>query len=133
MPCIERLPDGRGCPHYAEPDGSRCSQCAGLAPKSKSKGTTTAWRKARLLALERDGWKCTRCGKTQAQAKAEGLGLEVHHLAASSRTPGRSIDRDEHPVDELQTLCRACHQLTYKRKTRPTWAQAREALKRGGR
>jgi hypothetical protein len=126
-PCIDRLPDGRGCPEYAIDNGSRCAGHAHLAPKSRSRGTTAAWARARTAALNRDGYRCTICGKTQEQARAEGRGLEVHHLTGSHSTTGRSLDRDEHPLHELQTLCHEHHRQTLRKKTRPTWAdRARE-------
>jgi 5-methylcytosine-specific restriction endonuclease McrA len=130
-PCIERLPSGRGCPNYAEPDTSRCAEHAHLTPRSKSRGTTAAWRKARQAALERDGYRCTVCGKTQQQAKAEsrtGRGLEVHHLTGSHNAPGYSLARPEHPLDELVTLCPEHHRQTLRKTTRPTWRQEKERL-----
>ena len=73
--------------------------------------------KARNAALERDGYRCTRCGKTQEQAKAESLrghGLEVHHRS------GASVRADHHDLDDLLTLCRDCHLDTIRpRSTRP--------------
>ncbi len=123
-PCIERLPTGVGCPNYAEPDSSRCAQHGHLAPKGRSKGTTTSWRKARQAALRRSGNRCEKCGRTEQQARADGTWLEVHHLTGSHLTPGRSLERTEHPLEELQVLCRKpCHLETLRKKTRPTYAQ----------
>lgn len=53
------------------------------------------WEAVRRKALDRDGWRCRRCGKAGR--------LEVHHVKAL---------RDGGAVYELQnleTLCRACH------------------------
>ena len=50
----------------------------------------------RLLALDRDGWKCTKCGKYAGR-------LEVDH-----RVPledGGAV----YDLVNLQTLCRSCH------------------------
>ncbi|MFP5364346.1 MAG: SEC-C metal-binding domain-containing protein [Thermoleophilia bacterium] len=128
LPCIERLADGVGCADYAEPGTSRCADHAHLGPKTRSRGTTAAWARARKAALERDGWRCTVCGLTQDQAKAEGRGLEVHHVNASHARAGRSLDRDEHPLEELVTVCHEHHRQTMRRKTRPTWADRRREL-----
>jgi len=118
-PCIERLPDGRGCPRYALPGKSRCQahQREAMAKRDLSPGTTPAWARARRAALERDGWRCTACGKTQAQAKADspaGKGLEVHHRS------GAGVRAETHVLEDLVTLCRACHLDTLRAKSRPT-------------
>jgi hypothetical protein len=102
-PCIERLPDGRGCPEYAY-DGPRCE-----AHKSRSGegGTTAAWRRARKIALERTGYRCERCGRTAEQARADGTHLEVHHV------DGRGVGAEEHDQALLRVLCRTpCHTAT---------------------
>ena len=58
---------------------------------------TPEWRAARRLALDRDGWRCTACGRAGR--------LEVDH-----RVPvvdgGAPFD-----LSNLQTLCRGCHIL----------------------
>jgi 5-methylcytosine-specific restriction endonuclease McrA len=135
-PCIDRLPSGVGCPEYALAGKSRCEthQAEAIANGTRSPGTTPAWAKARKLALERDGYCCTRCGKTQAQAKAEskaGRGLEVHHLS------GAGVRAKSHDLDDLRTLCRPCHLRTMTKKHRPTveeWKaeiRAKVAARRG--
>ena len=53
----------------------------------------------RLLAFERDGWKCTQCG---SQDK-----LQAHHIEP---VPKGSFDPSVvHRVENLQTLCATCH------------------------
>jgi hypothetical protein len=53
----------------------------------------------RLLALERDGWKCTQCGSQE--------NLQAHHI--------EPVPKDQfdpiviHRVENLRTLCAACH------------------------
>lgn len=53
------------------------------------------WQKKRLLCMDRDGWRCCCC-------KSETATLHVHH----KRYCG---DIWESPLDDLQTLCDACH------------------------
>lgn len=61
-------------------------------------GTTNrhqaAWREIRMTVLERDGYMCQQCGATE--------NLEAHHLKPS----GGMV------MENLQTLCRKCHQQT---------------------
>ena len=54
-----------------------------------------AWKRARLLALRRAGYKCQRCGGARR--------LEVHH-----RTP---LEHGGAPFDpaNLEVICRHCH------------------------
>jgi RNA-directed DNA polymerase len=60
----------------------------------------------RLLAFERDGWKCTQCG-------SQG-GLQAHHIEP---VPKGSFDPNVvHRVENLQTLCTACHRKTPKKR-----------------
>ena len=54
----------------------------------------------RLLAFERDGWKCTKCGSRE--------NLQAHHIEA---VPTETFDPIVvHGVENLQTLCADCHQ-----------------------
>ena len=53
------------------------------------------WGKARKRVLDRDGWRCTTCGKPGR--------LEVHHL--QQLTEGGQPFEDAN----LRSLCRACH------------------------
>jgi len=65
------------------------------------------WFKRREQALERDGRKCVRCGKTSAEHKNWcGKDLHVHHI-----TPWREFDDQEqrNGLENLVTLCASCH------------------------
>jgi group II intron reverse transcriptase/maturase len=53
----------------------------------------------RLLAFQRDGWKCTRCGSRER--------LQAHHIEP---VPKRGFDPTiVHRIENLQTLCATCH------------------------
>ena len=54
-----------------------------------------AWRRLRMRVFDRDGFRCTKCGKM-------GRRLECDHI----------VPRDEggdDSLDNLRTLCRGCH------------------------
>lgn len=57
------------------------------------------WQRKRLEILERDGWKCRRCGeKTKT--------LHVHHVAyLRGKAPWG------HPDTGMLTLCHGCHEI----------------------
>ena len=57
-------------------------------------GGMRAWETIRRQALDRDGWRCQKCGKAGA--------MECHH-----RTP-LSLGGGNEP-ENLETLCRGCH------------------------
>jgi 5-methylcytosine-specific restriction endonuclease McrA len=54
----------------------------------------------RLLAFERDGWRCTKCGSQE--------NLQAHHIELISK--GTFNPMVVHRVENLQTLCADCHQ-----------------------
>ena len=56
---------------------------------------THRWRALRKQALERDGWRCTACGRAGR--------LEVHHVQPTSQ--GGAVWE----LGNLRTLCRPCH------------------------
>lgn len=53
------------------------------------------WARARRAALERDGWRCTACGRPGR--------LEVHHAEALED------GGEPYALSNLRTLCRGCH------------------------
>ena len=55
------------------------------------------WLATRRRALERDGHRCTQCGKAGR--------LEAHHKIPLWRAP----DQDAYALDGLVALCRGCH------------------------
>lgn len=60
--------------------------------------TTAYWRQVRRLILERDGQRCTICGrKTQ---------LRVHHLSYHLH----GYEHTDEGLKQLTTLCNACHE-----------------------
>ncbi|MBN1530692.1 MAG: HNH endonuclease [Thermoleophilaceae bacterium] len=94
-----------------------------MAKRDLSPGTTPEWARARKQALDRDGWRCTQCGKTQEQAKADspaGRGLEVHHVR------GEGVRSRVHRLEHLRTLCRDCHLDTLRKQTRPDWRKQKQ-------
>ena len=53
------------------------------------------WAKVRRAAFERDGWRCTKCGKAGR--------LEAHH------EPPLRAGADPYDLAGIATLCRNCH------------------------
>lgn len=58
------------------------------------------YKKARLAARKRDGFKCKRCGETKK--------LQVHHIKSWANYPTLRCD-----VSNLITLCKSCHKMMY--------------------
>ena len=54
-----------------------------------------AWERLRRAALDRDGWRCTRCGSP--------LDLECHHIVPLDKG-GAAL-----ALANVETLCRGCH------------------------
>ena len=63
------------------------------------------WDAVRRRVLERDGWRCTKCGRPGR--------LEVHHLTPLHR------GGDPWAMSNLETLCRGCHIEAGRRKPTP--------------
>ena len=61
-------------------------------PSVPNRLTGGRWRRIRREILNRDGWRCQRCGRPGA--------LEVHHVDGD---PGNN------DPDNLQAVCRPCH------------------------
>lgn len=112
---------------YRSPVCDACARTRPQRPASRNKRRRTdhakagdkiygdpRWAKVRALALQRDSYRCIRCGTTQQ--------LVVHHDI--EWTEGI----DPYDLDNLETLCRRCHgQLHAHRRAR---TQAR--TQRGG-
>jgi DEAD/DEAH box helicase domain-containing protein len=70
------------------------------------------WSQQRNAARARDGFRCRQCGK--AEDPSEGRQHDVHHIVPF-RSFGYVLGLNENyrlanDLDNLQTLCRACHQ-----------------------
>lgn len=61
------------------------------------------WQRLRIEILERDHFRCKKCGKQIGSTS-----LEVHHIEYA---PGRKPW--EYPKDKLVSLCRNCHELLH--------------------
>ena len=57
-----------------------------------------AWLEMRAQVLKRDGYRCTRCGKSSVT-------LEIHHKVAQHHGGATGLEN-------LQTLCQKCHEQT---------------------
>lgn len=57
------------------------------------------WKSKRAAAVQRDGFKCLRCGRRPKSLRS----LQVHHT-------GYGTDLRNVPVSELQTVCARCHE-----------------------
>lgn len=66
---------------------------ASRAARGKRRGSTSAYRKAREIALQRDQYRCRVCGGT-------GGGVQTHHVNGNAK--------DDRP-ENLVTLCRSHH------------------------
>jgi 5-methylcytosine-specific restriction endonuclease McrA len=65
------------------------------------------WDERREEVLERDGYECQACGRSQSESESElGCDLHVHH-----RQPIREFDDPEvgNRLSNLVTLCQSCH------------------------
>ena len=77
-----------------------------LSPKEQGFYHKPAWRKLRLLALQRDHYLCQEClrrGKITAAT-------EVHHIKELNDFPELGLD-----LSNLESLCWQCHEDTKKR------------------
>ena len=67
------------------------------------------WQLTREAAFRRDGYRCRRCGFRGSPLNP----LQADHLSYTNyNRTGRT------PVDDLQTLCRKCHQVVSGRRFR---------------
>ena len=114
-PCVERLPNGRGCPQYAAEGKSRCEehevarQQAGWAEgRTGKRGVRPGWRATRTRVIREQHGKCGRC-----PAPA----ISVHHI------DGVAADEDR---SNLIALCTDCHK-TADREVRDAARQRRDA------
>ena len=78
------------------------------------------WERVRLAVFERDGWRCTECGRPGR--------LEAHHVR-ELRHGGAAYD-----LENIRTLCRTCHVALHRKVSpeRAAWGDVLAALLRQG-
>lgn len=77
-----------------------------LKIKSRKNHDEKHFNGLRKATLERDGYKCVKCGVTQGQHIAvHGCSLIVHHIDGN----GRYSSNPNSVESNLQTLCKRCH------------------------
>lgn len=64
------------------------------------------WKLKRLVILERDSYKCCRCGSTE--------NLNIHHTYYCRYPNGQYVEPWEYYDSSLITLCRDCHKYVHK-------------------
>lgn len=78
-------------------------------PKKQGFYHTPAWRKLRVLALQRDHYLCQECLRQKRIVKA----TEVHHIKPIADFPELALT-----LDNLESLCWDCHELTKPRRVK---------------
>ena len=92
-------------PGYHPSRNSPDHESAQEKPTLKNQGFyhTPAWRRIRVMALQRDHYLCTACLKKHRFTKA----TEVHHIKPLEDFPELALD-----LDNLTSLCWQCHEET---------------------
>lgn len=105
MPKAKRPCGKPGCPELVS-DSRYCTDHTGVAKQADcwrgtaaSRGYDSEWRRVRLLALQRDKYLCQHCLKADRITPA----LDVDHIMSLA------VGGDRLSLDNLQSLCRACH------------------------
>ena len=78
----------------------------------RSRSTGRPWVRLRRAVLDRDGWRCQRCGRAGR--------LEAHHANG---------DPSDDRADNLLTLCRGCHIRAHRRPLTPAEAAWRALVR----
>lgn len=81
-------------------NGARCSWYRGGWRKERGPD----WLPLRKQVLERDEYKCVKCGMTQREARETGHALSVHH-----KVPWR--ETHDNSMENLITVCQSCHMV----------------------
>jgi len=72
-----------------------------------------SWPQKREERLEKDGYECVVCGKSNAQEEIDsGRGLSVHHITKARKflqDDGTLDEEKAHRMENLITLCGSCH------------------------
>ncbi|MGM8137503.1 HNH endonuclease [Enterococcus italicus] len=71
---------------------------------------TGEWKRKRLEILERDHYECQECRRNGKLTTAYDAILEIDHIKELDKYPELAWDNEN-----LQTLCRSCHNKKHKR------------------
>ncbi|MYC99465.1 MAG: HNH endonuclease [Gammaproteobacteria bacterium] len=92
IPREESRGAGPHCPQRAHSQAARAP--ARQRPVRRRGGSGRRWARIRREVLDRDGWRCVKCGRAGR--------LEVDHIRPLHRGGSDSLDN-------LRSLCRGCH------------------------
>ena len=84
---------------------------SGISQKEQGFYHKTAWRKLRLLALQRDHYLCQECLARKKITQA----TEVHHIVPLEDDPSLGLE-----LSNLRSLCWSCHEDTKHKKNKNT-------------
>jgi len=65
------------------------------------------WQNLRLKVIQRDGWKCTKCGAGLYGKKRGSSSPFVDHIKPRDKASGYPTDLDV--ADNLASMCGQCH------------------------
>lgn len=106
-PGCKTLLDERGyCPKHKQEPTKRVYKEGQVKPFENAKRAneemykTVRWQKLRQDILERDGFRCSKCGELFA------AGLQVHHLV-----PPRGDEELFFAASNLILICASCHRI----------------------
>lgn len=89
--------------------GSRHPNWQGGSHYMASRGN--GWKKLRKQILERDDYKCVKCGMTEMQSnEVYSCGLHINHIKPFHQFGGKTKLANRH--SNLESLCTSCHTKT---------------------
>jgi len=92
----------RFCSVDCRSDASHARYVQNTTPAMRlAKKHQNRWRGAWHAAMQRDGWKCRKCGKDSR--------LLIHHIDGS----GEASAVPNHDLENLMTLCYGCHKAAH--------------------
>lgn len=84
---------------------------------------TSAWRRVRLLVLQRDNYLC----QLRLSKKCTHIATEVHHVKPLADYPELALE-----LSNLTSCCWECHELTKPRGSQPVAPSGVRIIKIGG-
>ena len=75
-----------------------------MSPEYKKYLDSPEWKKLSMAILNRDKWKCVKCGVRRRYKGVETY-LQVHHLTYEN------IFHEK--LEDLTTLCKSCHDASH--------------------